>query len=76
MVLPASPTYVELDKFYTFYEFTPGINGTINDGVLDFANTQTTIDSNTPLSSFIGANNISDIIIQNTLFSSLSLFEG
>lgn len=74
LVLPQTFTAADLDKFYIFYEFTPAAEGTIMDGIIDFGNHLTTFDYNTPLSGFRGDDLIEDIIVKDTLFSSLSLF--
>ena len=64
-----------VNKFYNFYGYLSGIDGTIVDGIIDFTNPQTTVSFDSPLSSLEGPGKIFDILITDTLFSSLSLFE-
>jgi hypothetical protein len=102
LVISPGTSGADIEHFYTFHEFTPGGNGTILNGVIDWNNPQTGIINtaypdgsggwldgepthslgaekltyNTPLSSLEGDDKIFDIMIRNSLFSSLSLFEG
>lgn len=73
LVLPISFTSTDLSKFYTFYEYTSGFEGTVYDGIVNYADILNTFDISTTLSSFKGDNNIEDIAIRNSLFSSLSI---
>jgi len=73
LVLPTTFTSTDLSKFYTFYEYTPGFEGTVNDGILNYSDILNSFDITTALSSFKGDNNIEDISIRNSLFSSLSI---
>ena len=75
LVLP--PTYntpAEVDKFYLFYSLSSVFDNTIEDGLIDYSNGLTTLKHDTPLSALVGDNNVFDVMIQNSLFSSLSLF--
>jgi len=102
LVVSPGTSGADIEQFYTFHEFTPGGNGTVLNGVVDWNNPQTGIINtaypdgsggwldgepthslgaeeltyNTPLSSLEGDDKIFDIMIRNSLFSSLSLFEG
>jgi len=73
LVLPNNFISTDLSKFYTFYEYTSGFEGTIYDGILNYSDILNTFDITTALSSFKGDNNIEDIAIRNSLFSSLSI---
>ena len=73
LVLPATFTSTDISKFYTFYEYTSGVEGTVYDGIINYADILNTFDISTALSSFKGDNNIEDIAIRNSLFSSLSI---
>ena len=73
LVLPTSSTSSDLSKFYTFYEYLPGVEGTVLDGLINYDDILNTFDITTALSSFKGDNNIEDIAIRNSLFSSLSI---
>ena len=73
LVLPNNFISTDLSKFYTFYEYTSGFEGTVYDGILNYADILNTFDITTALSSFKGDNNIEDIAIRNSLFSSLSI---
>ena len=74
LVLPDTFSFSDLDKFYKFYDYTPGVEGTVTDGLLNFKDPKNTFDFDTPLSAFDGDNKIKDIVFRNSLFSSLSLF--
>ena len=74
LVLPANFAYSDINTFYNFYTFNNAIDGTILNSVIDFANPQTNIEFNTPLSTFNASNGVLETIITNTLYSSLSLF--
>ena len=73
LVLPTTFTSTDISKFYTFYEYTSGVEGTVYDGIINYADILNTFDISTALSSFKGDNNIEDIAIRNALFSSLSI---
>jgi hypothetical protein len=73
LVLPQSFISTDLTKFYTFYEYTSGFEGTVYDGIINYKDILNTFDVSTALSSFKGDNNIEDIAIRNALFSSLSI---
>jgi len=73
LVLPNNFISTDLSKFYTFYEYTSGFEGTVYDGILNYADSLNSFDITTALSSFRGDNNIEDIAIRNSLFSSLSI---
>jgi len=73
LVLPDNFISTDLSKFYTFYEYTSGFEGTVYDGILNYADILNTFDVTTSLSSFKGDYNIEDIAIRNALFSSLSI---
>jgi len=75
LTLPTTYDISTVDKFYNFYGYLSGIDGTIMDGIIDFTNPQTTLSFDSPLSSLEGSGKIFDILISSTLFSSLSLFE-
>ena len=62
------------DKFYDFYSLSAVYDDTILNGLIDYNTGLTTIPFSTPLSSLEGDENIFDILIRNSLFSSLSLF--
>tara|TARA_R110001583_G_scaffold25623_2_gene92665 strand:+ start:939 stop:3122 length:2184 start_codon:yes stop_codon:yes gene_type:complete len=74
LMLPGSFTITDVNKFYDFYSLSAAYDNTIIGGLVDYSNGLTTLSHNTPLSSLIGQDNIFDIMIRNTLFSSLSLF--
>jgi hypothetical protein len=43
LVLPSPITYEDIEKYYTFFEYVSGYEGSIKDYSIDFANTGTTI---------------------------------
>jgi len=73
LVLPTSFSSSDLSKYYTFYEYTSGYEGTVFDGIINYDDILNTFELNTNLSSFKGDNNIEDIAMRNSLFSSLSI---
>tara|TARA_R110000824_G_scaffold356721_2_gene543976 strand:- start:22452 stop:24701 length:2250 start_codon:yes stop_codon:yes gene_type:complete len=75
LVLPATyASITDVNKFYKFYSLSAAYDNTIEGGLIDYSNGLTTLDYNTPLSALEGANNVFDVMIRNSLFSSLSLF--
>jgi|TARA_R110001583_G_scaffold46172_6_gene145116 hypothetical protein len=72
--LPSSYTIYDVDRFYTFYSLSAVNENTIEGGLIDYKNGLTTVDYAQPLSSLEGDDNIFDVMIRNSLFSSLSLF--
>jgi len=75
LILPSSYTMKLItDNYYNFYSLSAGYDNTVLGGVIDYTTGLTTVDQITPLSSLEGSNNIFDIFIRNSLFSSLSLF--
>jgi hypothetical protein len=74
LMLPGDYTITDVNTFYDFYSLSAVYDDTIIGGLVDYNNGLTTLDHSTPLSSLVGQNNIFDIMIRNTLFSSLSLF--
>ena len=73
LVLPTGFSSTDLFKFYTFYEYTSGYEGTVLDGLINYSDILNNFEITTTLSSFKGDNNIEDIAIRNSLFSSLSI---
>lgn len=75
LILPSSYTMKLItDNYYNFYSLSAVYDNTILGGMIDYTTGLTTVDQITPLSSLEGSNNIFDILIRNSLFSSLSLF--
>ena len=74
LILPNSYTIDTVNTFYEFYSLSAVTDNTIFSGLIDYNNGLTTVSFNEPLSSLEGEDNIFDINIRNSLFSSLSLF--
>jgi len=75
LVLPETyDSITDVTKFYKFYSLSAVYDDTITGGLIDYSNGLTTLDYSTPLSSLEGDNNIFDVMLRNSLFSSLSLF--
>lgn len=72
--LPNSYTIQTVNKFYEFYSLSAVYDDTVLSGLIDYKNGLTTVDFSEPLSALQGRGNIFDIMIRNSLFSSLSLF--
>ena len=74
LILPASYTIDTVNTYYDFYSLSAVYDDSILSGLIDYENGLTTVNFSEPLSSLEGEDNIFDIIIRNSLFSSLSLF--
>ncbi len=75
LVLPGTYTLSAVtNKYYDFHTLSAVYDDTVLDGLIDYTTGQTTVEYTTPLSSLEGDGNIFDILIRNSLFSSLSLF--
>lgn len=74
LVLPTAYTISDIDKFYEFYSLSAVYEDSVQSSLIDYKNGLTNVPFSTPLSSLEGDNNIFDIMIRNSLFSSLSLF--
>jgi len=74
LVLPTTYDITTVNKFYNFYSLSAAYDNTIMGSLIDFTNPLNTLSFDTPLSSLEGDDKIYDILIRNTLFSSLSLF--
>tara|TARA_R110002012_G_scaffold256436_4_gene436623 strand:- start:1481 stop:3664 length:2184 start_codon:yes stop_codon:yes gene_type:complete len=75
LVLPSSYTMSTItNKYYDFYTLSAVYDDTILNGLIDYTTGQTTVNYTTPLSALEGNENIFDILVRNSLFSSLSLF--
>jgi len=74
LILPDSFNMSTVNNFYEFYTLSAVTDDTILTGLVDYDNGLTTVSFNEPLSNLEGEDNIFDINIRNSLFSSLSLF--
>ena len=74
LILPSTYNFETVKTFYEFYSLSAVYDNSVLNGLIDYDNGLTTVNFNEPLSSLEGKDNIFDIIIQNSLFSSLSLF--
>jgi len=74
LVLPSTYSVSDIDKFYEFYSLSAVFEDSIQSSLIDYKNGLTTVPFSTPLSSLEGDDNIFDIMIRNSLFTSLSLF--
>ena len=74
LILPNAYTIDTVNTFYEFYALSAVYDNSVLNGLIDYDNGLTTVNFTEPLSSLEGKDNIFDIIIQNSLFSSLSLF--
>ncbi len=75
LVLPKTyDSITDVNRFYDFYSILPGYDNSIEGGLIDYGTGLTTLTYSTPMSSLIGNNNVFDVMIRNSLFSSLSLF--
>lgn len=73
LVLPTPFDFIDIDKYYTFFEYIPQYDSTILDGVIDFDNPQTTIPINSTYTMLTSSYGIYEHIILDTLYQSLSL---
>ena len=74
LILPSTFDISTVNNFYEFYTLSAVTDDTILAGLVDYSNGLTTVSFNEPLSNLEGEDNIFDINIRNSLFSSLSLF--
>ena len=74
LILPVEYTMDTVNIFYDFYSLSAVTDNSIFNGLIDYNNGLTTVSFNEPLSNLEGEDNIFDINIRNSLFSSLSLF--
>ena len=74
LILPSTYNFNTVKTFYEFYSLSAVYDNSVLNGLVDYDNGLTTVNFSEPLSSLEGKDNIFDIIIQNSLFSSLSLF--
>tara|TARA_R100000008_G_scaffold68559_1_gene45767 strand:+ start:4408 stop:6645 length:2238 start_codon:yes stop_codon:yes gene_type:complete len=74
LTLPVIYDIGTVNDNYNFYPYSSVYEGTIVGGIIDFTNPLTTLSFNEPLSTMRGNEKIDDIMIRNTLYSSLSLF--
>ena len=75
LVLPDTYTIGNVAEYYEFYSLSGAYDNTMIGGMIDYSNILTTLSSTIPLSSLEGDNKIFDVMLRDTLFSSLSLFE-
>ena len=75
LVLPSTYTIEDVESYYEFYSLSGAYDNTMIGGMVDYSNILTTLSSTIPLSSLEGDNKIFDVMLRDTLFSSLSLFE-
>jgi hypothetical protein len=72
-VLPTSFDFADIEKYYTFFEYTYVYADTVVGGVVDFENDKTTIPFNTTTTELNSDNGISSHLFLDTLYQSLSL---
>lgn len=73
LVLPNTYTPADLGIYYNFYLLDDSKDGSIIGGLIDFENSQTTVDYNSTYNDFVKEDGISDVMLVNTLFNSLSI---
>jgi|TARA_R110002110_G_scaffold229884_1_gene445440 hypothetical protein len=73
LVLPTTFDFIDIEKYYLFFDYNNVIDGNVIGGVIDFENPKTTIDSTTALSALDSVNGIYDNMILDTLYQSLEL---
>ncbi len=75
LIIPSGPVEVVLPNYYLFYKYTPGIDGTIEDSVINFEDTNTTLSFNTSsYSDWSEEDGIISNIVSQKLYSKLKLF--
>ena len=74
LILPSTYSINTVNNFYDFYTLSAVYDDTVLSGLIDYENGLTTVSFSESLSNLEGENNIFDIVIRNSLFSSLSLF--
>lgn len=76
LVLPTPFNFVDIEKYYLFFEFVDTFDGTLLDGVIDFNNPQTTIPESVTTMELNDFNGIKEHMFLNTLYKRLSIIEG
>tara|TARA_R100001460_G_scaffold42149_1_gene78125 strand:+ start:455 stop:2653 length:2199 start_codon:yes stop_codon:yes gene_type:complete len=74
LILPSTYDINTVNNFYEFYSLSAVTDNTIFSGLIDYNSGLTTVSFDEPLENLEGDDNIFDINIRNSLFSSLSLF--
>ena len=74
LILPDTYNIETVNTFYEFYSLSAVYDDTVLNGLIDYNNGLTTVKFSEPLNNLEGDDNIFDIVIRNSLFSSLSLF--
>ena len=74
LILPSTYNIDTVNNFYEFYSLSAVTDNTIFCGLIDYSNGLTNVSFDESLDNLEGEDNIFDINIRNSLFSSLSLF--
>tara|TARA_R110002074_G_scaffold32309_12_gene90374 strand:+ start:20787 stop:22904 length:2118 start_codon:yes stop_codon:yes gene_type:complete len=73
LVLPSTFNFIDIKKYYLFFDYDDQIDGSIMGGIIDFDNSKTTVSKTTNLSALDIVDGIYDNMILDTLYQSLSL---
>ncbi len=74
LVLPSDFAYIDFDKYYYFFEYVPGYDGTITNNTIDFTNPLTTVAQSATQFDLMSNNGIFVNMISDALYSSLDLY--
>jgi len=75
LTVPSGPATTVLPNYYLFYKYTPGIDGTITDSVINFEDNNTTLSFNTSsYEEWSQKSGIISNIVSQKLYSKLKLF--
>lgn len=74
LVLPPGVSGIEVDKYYDFYEFVPGVEGALLQKFIDFDNPNNTLSiTNSSYNEFIKTGGIMDNILLYNLYTGLEV---
>lgn len=75
LTVPSGPAEIVLPNYYLFYKYKPGIDGTIEDSVINFEDNNTTLSFNTSsYEEWSQKSGIISNIVAQKLYSKLNLF--
>lgn len=75
LILPSDGYGLNLSNFYLFYEYNPGIDGTITEGIINFNDLNTTLSfTNSSFNEWSSKDGIISNLVTKQLYNGLNLF--
>ena len=75
LVLPTSFNFIDIEKYYLFFEYVPQYDNSLIGGVIDFDNSKTTISPTVTHSDLFSDGGIFENMFGTVLYQSLSLIQ-